>query len=170
MHKINVLKHTDFDETMLLSGWNDSNVETLKDTAFISICCQPEIKKNYLEDFKGEVDEHWFGQNLRNVLNVEFDDIEEEFTDTQYGRALGITDKTALEIKNFIDTMYKSGVKNWYIHCRSGRSRSVAVGIYLIEYLLIHNEDYQDNDFKKDKANKRVLSLVREPYGDKGKN
>ena len=130
------------------------------------------VKDNIIsyKDFKGEVDEHWFGQNLRNVLNVEFDDIEEEFTDTQYGRALGITDKTALEIKNFIDTMYKLGVKNWYIHCRSGRSRSVAVGIYLIEYLLIHNEDYQDNDFKKDKANKRVLSLVREPYGNKGKN
>lgn len=162
MHTINVLKHTDFDETMLLNGWCDTTVESLKDTAFISICCQPEIKKNYLEDYKEETDEHWFRNDLRNVLNVDFDDIEEEFTDTQYGKAIGISEDTAAKIKTFIDEMYNNGVKNWYIHCRSGKSRSVAVGIYLIEYLLSHNESYKDNDFKKEHANKRVLKLIRD--------
>ena len=90
------------------------------------------------------------------------DDIEEEFTDTQYGKAIGISEDTAAKIKTFIDEMYNNGVKNWYIHCRSGKSRSVAVGIYLIEYLLSHNESYKDNDFNKEHANKRVLKLIRD--------
>lgn len=166
MHHINVLKHTDFDETMLLNGWSDTTVESLEDTAFISICCQPEIKKNYLEDFKEETDEHWFSRNFRNVLNVDFDDVEEEAVDTKYGKAIGISDETAKQIKLFIEKMYNYGVKNWYIHCRSGKSRSVAVGMYLIEFLLSHNESYQDNNFNREHANKRVLNLIRESNGE----
>lgn len=66
-----------------------------ENSAFISICCLPEIKKGYLEAVKKETDEHWFKENHENVLNVEFDDILMEKAETEYGTVYGMTDEEA---------------------------------------------------------------------------
>lgn len=160
MHKISVLSHINFDNTMSVNDWTDINVDKLKDTAFISICCLPEIKHNYLEEHLHETDEHWFKKSHDNVLNVEFDDIVEDYIDTKYGKAIGISEQTAKAIVEFINKSYNKGIKNWYLHCRSGKSRSVAVGVYLMNFLKNKNEEVSDNGYKKDKANEKVLNML----------
>lgn len=162
MHTITVLSHLKFDKLMQDNKWVDCNVDNLKDSAFISICCKPEIKKNYLEDYKHETDEHWFKKSHKNVLNIEFDDIFEDITETKFGKAFGITIDQAKEITNFISENYNNGVKNWYLHCRAGRSRSAATGIYLMEFLQAHGENVKDNDFQKDRVNSLVYNRLRE--------
>jgi hypothetical protein len=116
---------------MKQNNWNDENIPV--DSAFISICCQPEIKKNYLEAVKHETDEHWFKSDHDNVLNVDFDDILMEKAETKYGMAYGMSEADAKKIIQFIENNKEK--QNWYIHCRSGKSRSVATGMFIKKYL-----------------------------------
>ena len=133
-----IYPHRLFDIVMSENNWNDENRP--EDSAFISICCLPEIKKGYLEAVKKETDEHWFKENHENVLNVDFDDILMEKAETEYGTAYGMTDEDAKKIIEFIDN--NKDKKNWYLYCRSGRSRSVATGMFIKKYL---NEKYNIN-------------------------
>lgn len=128
--KIHVLPKARFDKLMEKEGWNDNNIPT--DKAFISICCMPNIKKNYLEDYKHIIDEHWFKENHPNVLNIEFDDIQEEKKETNWGMSYGMTDEDANKIVEF--AKQNADKEDLYIHCMAGKSRSVAVGLALREY------------------------------------
>lgn len=127
---IHVLPKLKFDKLMEKEGWNDNNVPT--DKAFISICCLPNIKKNYLEDYKHIIDEHWFKENHPNVLNIDFDDITEEERETRYGMSYGMTDKDADMIVEFAKK--NADKKDFYIHCMAGKSRSIGVGCALREF------------------------------------
>jgi len=120
---INALPHTLFDDTMRRKGYRDDNPPP-DNVAVISICCCDEIKKNYLEAVKHETDEHWFKEDHRNVLNVEFDDIHQSEQATEFGTARGITAETARRIVAFVKDNVDAD--EWFIHCRAGRSRSVA--------------------------------------------
>ena len=131
---IHVYSHKKFDELMKTYGWTEKTVPA--NCSIISICCTPEIKKNYLEDYKHETDEHWFKQNTDNILNLEFDDIEMDSLQTKYGMAYGITDEQAKTLVEFVKKQidkYDGNMHYWYIHCRAGRSRSVAVGEFIEE-------------------------------------
>ena len=59
---IKVYSQIDFNNVMKSNGIYDSNVENEKDSIFISI-----MKRN------GEI-EHWFKENHKNVINLDFDD------------------------------------------------------------------------------------------------
>lgn len=133
-----VYPHKWFDTIMKGNNWNDDNIP--ENAAFISICCLPEIKHGYLEEIKHETDEHWFKENHDNVLNIEFDDIVTEKAETPYGIAYGMSDDNAKKIIEFIDKNKEK--QNWYLHCRSGRSRSVATGMFIKKYL---HEKYDIN-------------------------
>ena len=134
---INVLPHKKFDEWMADFQLDDSH-PPMNDEAVISICCTPDIKHNYLEGHKHETDEHWFKQNHSNVLNIDFDDITCPVQKTKYGTAYGITDEQADTIVRFINDHIETD--NWYIHCRAGRCRSVAVGLFVAEFLKKHGQ------------------------------
>lgn len=164
MQTVNVFSHLKFDNTMKENNWTDETVDNLSNCAFISICCNSEIKKNYIEEVKHETDEHWFSKPHLNVLNVDFDDVTENVLETKYGQAIGITIEQAQQIVDFIMDRYSKGVENWYIHCRAGRSRSAACGQFLIGYLKQFTDDVKDNDFKKDKTNSLVLKKLLEAY------
>ena len=71
--KITVLSHYLFDKLMKEFKLNDENVES-QDMAFISIIGAPECLEYYLDE--GET-KHYFGDHP-NVLNLEFDDIEDD--------------------------------------------------------------------------------------------
>ena len=135
--RINVLSHRAFDMWMQEFGFSDECLPD-KDEAVISICCTPEIKHNYLEGHKHETDEHWFRQNHSNVLNIDFDDITCPVQKTKYGTAYGITGEQADTIVRFIND--NIAADNWYIHCRAGRCRSVAVGLFVAEFLKKHGK------------------------------
>ena len=126
-----VYPHKIFDSYMAKSKWNDDHVP--QNAAIISICCQPEIKKKYLEEHKHETDEHWFKKNHSNVLNIEFDDItEEKHVTEKYGTAYGMSDADASKIIEFIEE--NKDKEFWILHCRSGKSRSVATGMFIQKY------------------------------------
>lgn len=135
--KISVFSHCDFDTKMYNLGLNDDNVEDCKEhNAFISIIGTPNCQKYYLE----EDEYHWFKQNHDNVLNLEFDDIGEEFFTYKGVNIKGLTDGQAERIVDFIE---KNIGKNFYIHCRAGKSRSIAIARYLLD---IYGEDYGYNE------------------------
>lgn len=129
---ISVFSHNDFDEKMYRLGIDTDNVENERDKAFISIIGTPDSQKYYLE----EDVYHWFKNNTDNVLNLEFDDIGGE--ELKYKGVLfkGLTDEQAERIVDFIE---KNKGKNWYIHCRAGRSRSCAIGTYILD---VYGEEF----------------------------
>ena len=135
---VNVLSHKRFDEWMAEFQLNDEH-PPLEDEAVISICCTPDTKHNYLEGHKHETDEHWFKQAHENVLNIDFDDITCPEEKTKYGTAYGITPEQADTIVKFVESHIN--VDNWYIHCRAGRCRSMAVGLFVQEYLKKHGKN-----------------------------
>jgi len=122
-----VMSHKDFDEGMEHEGWNDANVPA--DHAFISICCSPAFREKYFKRHN-TVDEHWFKGEHDNVLNLDFDDITEPSKETEYGTAYGITDEQAKQILEFFEK--NQDKRHWFIHCHAGKSRSMAVGNYLV--------------------------------------
>lgn len=135
---VNVLSHKRFDEWMAEFQLDDDH-PPMKDEAVISICCTPDIKHNYLEGHKHETDEHWFKKEHENVLNLDFDDITCPKETTKYGTAYGITPEQADTIVKFVENHLH--VDNWYIHCRAGRCRSMAVGLFVQEYLQKHGKN-----------------------------
>lgn len=73
MVRITVLSHYRFDEKMKELGLNDKNVEDTN-KAFISIIGTPECLTYYLDEGKTK---HFFNDHP-NVLNLDFDDIEDD--------------------------------------------------------------------------------------------
>lgn len=138
---------------MKKNGWDDSNIPV--NAAFISICCTPDIKKNYLEELKHKNDDHWFKHNHSNVLNVEFDDITESSIETYYGIAYGITDEIAQKIAKFIKDNHDKEII--YVHCMAGKSRSIAVGKLISEYCNCRLSCY----FGIDNLNEFVYNKIR---------
>lgn len=123
---IKVLPQHKFDDEMRDRGLVDSNVEEVKDEAFISIIGTKECNENYLEEPDTK---HWFESDHANVLNLEFDDVEE---DTLYRGCMfrAITNEQAEKLVRFIDA---NKGKNFTIHCRAGISRSQAVGCFIYD-------------------------------------
>lgn len=91
------------------------NVNEVKDDkAFISIIGTEECRKYYLE----EDTNHWFNNCTEdNVLNLEFDDVNEDIVIWKGHTFYGITDEQAEQIVDFIE---KHKGKDFYIHCRAG--------------------------------------------------
>ena len=83
---IKVYSQIDFNNVMKSNGIDDSNVENEKDSIFISI-----TNRN------GEI-EHWFKENHKNVINLDFDD-----TSSDNEELRTISDKQAESLMFFID-------------------------------------------------------------------
>lgn len=158
---ISVFSHNNFDEKMYRLGIDTDNVENETDKAFISIIGTPDCQKYYLEE-----DEcHWFKNNTDNVLNLEFDDIGEEELEYKGVLFKGLTDEQAEQIVDFIE---KNKGKNWYIHCRAGKSRSCAIGTYILDMYGEENGYYRTESTKRGNAlltpNIFVLTKLKRIY------
>lgn len=125
--RIEVYSHFLFDREMERMKLNDDNVEDNKETAFISIIGTDECLKYYLNE---ENTTHFFKKNHSNVLNLEFDDLEE---DREYNGHLfkALSEAQTNEIYNFIKDGIENGVTCFKIHCRAGVSRSRAVAEFI---------------------------------------
>lgn len=138
---VNVKSQCDFDLECEAAGINDSNVENIKDTAFISIIGTPEILESYLNEPNTE---HWFKEEHSNVLNLEFDDVSKDRTfeyENGYGEKITIHAfaMSKEQAKKCVDFIENNLGKNFKIHCRAGVSRSAAVG----EFITQMYEQYQ---------------------------
>lgn len=159
---VSVFSHCDFDTKMYKFGLNDDNVEDCKDiNAFISIIGTPDCQKYYLE----ENEYHWFKQNHDNVLNLEFDDIGDEELLYKGVNFKGLSDIQAEQIVDFIE---KHKGKNFKIHCKAGRSRSCAIGTYILDIYGEENGYYRTESTKRGNAlltpNIFVLTKLKRIY------
>jgi len=133
MQQLICVNKRDFERICRDEGWSDGNPPA--SAALISICCNEEVAKFVLFDGDG----HFFSADHDNVLNVNFDDIDEDvrtFDGKDYGftgtlTARGLTPETAERIVRFIEDHKQM---DFLIHCRAGKSRSQGVVRYILDF------------------------------------
>lgn len=132
--KIITLSQREFDDYCCENMLDDSTVTSATDSAFISVIGTPDCLKYWLDEEKTK---HWFDKNHTNVLNLEFDDLNE---DKEWDGHLfkAMTDEQADQIVEFAENIIRdakllgdSFKRNFYIHCRAGVSRSAAISRFL---------------------------------------
>ena len=149
---IKVLSNNDFNKMCVERGIDDSNVEMLENDAFISII-------GTTDDSYDMPGFHHFMENHPNVLNLEFDDVENDINIGGYSFK-AITDEQADKLVQFI---IENKGKNFYIHCLAGISRSGAVGSFIYDFF----NDECEIEFEhrpKLRPNIEVLSKLKKSY------
>ena len=142
-----------FDETMTsLNLTTDNVVERIDYAAFISI-----ISPN------NPIEKHYFEKDTSNVLNLEFDDADEEL-EKIYKNTMSPVHLFSIEDANKIIDFVESNIGMvFYIHCTAGVSRSGAVGWFIRQ---ITNSNFED--FCKQNPqicpNGYVLKVLNEVY------
>lgn len=147
--KVTVLSKQDFDQIMRCSNVKEDNVETYKNSCFISI----------IDPFELEYGNHqsYFLQEHKNVKIMRFGDYTESID------GLGVfTDEQAKELYDFIK--FHENTRNVFIHCSAGISRSGAVGTFINEYF--SDEPYESFKRRNYKIfpNSLVLSKLRQEH------
>lgn len=147
---IKVYSQIDFNNVMKSNGIDDSNVENEKDSIFISI-----TNRN------GEI-EHWFKENHKNVINLDFDD-----TSSDNEELRTISDKQAESLMLFIDDNLSKSKDDIdvYIHCLAGMSRSRAVAEYINRHYDV-GYDKRERDLYYNYLNHEVLNRLERKYRD----
>ena len=147
---IKVYSQIDFNNVMKSNGIDDSNVENEKDSIFISI-----TNRN------GEM-EHWFKENHKNVINLDFDD-----TSSDNEELRTISDKQAESLMFFIDDNLSKSTDDFdvYIHCLAGMSRSRAVAEYIKRHYDV-GYDKIERDLYYNYLNHEVLNRLERKYRD----
>lgn len=147
---IKVYSQIDFNNVMKSKGIYDSNVENEKDSIFISIT-----------NGNGEI-EHWFKENHKNVINLDFDD-----TSSDNEELRTISDKQAESLMFFIDGNLSKNTEDVdvYIHCLAGMSRSRAVAEYIKRYYDVVY-DKRERDLYYNYLNHEVLNRLERKYRD----
>lgn len=152
MQKLYCFSRKNFNIYMDEQNWTD---ETLPDNvAVISICCTEAVRTNFVHSrYDGADDTHRFSHR-NNVLNLDFDDIDEEVRHCDGGYdAFNITKEQADEAVKFIEAHKNC---DFYIHCHQGKRRSCAFCKFIIDnygYILGEVHDIS-------KYNKYVLNAL----------
>jgi len=163
--KVIVLSHYLFDEEMKKMGLDDRNVED-SNMAFISIIGTPECLTYYLDE--GDT-KHYFGDHP-NVLNLEFDDIEDDVLyDGHHFKTMRM--EQAEKAVDFIENIVEKNVDDIFIHCRAGFSRSRAFGEFIYRYCKEHEIplEYEDRDDYTTMYNSGVMRRLNHAYWKKYK-
>ena len=113
--KVHVLAKLEFDNLMKVNEIVDKNVEKYDNIMLISI-----MDTHSSED-------PWFEKNHSNVINLSFDDVEE---DMQGAKAF--SEAQARKLFKFIDENKEK--ESCIVHCSAGISRSGAVGTFVNGY------------------------------------
>ena len=147
---VHVYPHQYFEEQT--AYLNDATVED-ENWAFIDIIGTPACLKYYLEE---EDTHHVFNEPHDNVLNLEFDDLPCDEFKWKGHTFYGISDEQAEKIVDFIENNIN---KNFMICCRAGKSRSQAVG----EFILYFYEGFKSDDILHT-PNKEVYRKLSRAY------
>ena len=141
MQKLYCFSRKNFNLYMDECKWDDNTLP--ENAAVISICCTEPVKQNFVhERYDGLNDVHRFNDKT-NVLNLDFDDINEEVRVCDGFNAINITKEQADRAVDFIES---NKDKDFYIHCNAGKSRSQA----FIKYI---KEQYPDIDWETNPNN-----------------
>lgn len=153
MKRVNVYSHQEFNNICETENICDNNVESLTDKAFISIVGTEECRKYYLEDETS----HWFNEEHTNVINLQFDDLTEDFMwKGHLFKAMKQDDADRL-LKFIIANLGKE----FNIHCLAGQSRSQGVARFIVDCF----QDYDESSLRQDNPcltpNRHVLRLLK---------
>lgn len=147
--KVFVLNAKQFAEVCEAIQINDRNVNDFTDYAFVSI----------LEPFNGFHDcgyKHYFHDNHPNVINLEFYDVDEEFTHPNGFLMYPIDDLQADKLIDFIEA---NKGRNFYVHCDAGISRSQGVRRFLEDFY-----DYEYDNPDKGCPNQTVYNTLKQAF------
>ena len=127
--KVIILSHTEFNRLMVRNGITPQNVESKTDLMLISICGSDPLDDNV----------HYFPENKENVLNLNFDDCDKDFTFRDYVTNEEITNKAfteeqAMEVYNFLNINKDKNRKTCIVHCAAGISRSAGISVIVNEF------------------------------------
>lgn len=163
--KLKVLPHYLFDEDMRKMELDDNNVENTN-MAFISIIGTPECLTYYLDEGKTK---HFF-KDHPNVLNLDFDDIEDDVIYNGH-HFKTMTMEQAEKTVDFIEKMIRGGVDVIEGHCRASVSRSRAIFEFIYRYCKENNieVDYEDRNEYTTILNHGVLRRLNHAYWKKHK-
>lgn len=155
--KIIVLSQYRFENEMKMLGLNDSNVDN-KDIACISIIGTEPCLRAYLDEPDTT---HYFNNEHSNVLNLDFDDLEEDF-EWKGEIFKAMSEEQANETLSFIEKLISSPKSTIYIHCRAGMSRSRAIAEFLYRQCMEKgvDVDYSERDEYTQLLNYGVLSKL----------
>lgn len=106
--------------------------------AYISISATPECAKYWMGD---EEESTHYLEPGKDVLNLEFDDLEEDRT---YGGHLfkTISDEQARTLFEFIEDHLHMNI---LVHCKAGKSRSQGVYRFIMDMFPDHYEECSEN-------------------------
>ena len=148
-NKITVLPQHGFDSLMTYLNLDDSNVELNNNLAMISIICSYECNNTYMVEKHGIGDVHHFKEDHQNVLNINFDDLEnDKLVD-------GLTYKTinTEQADILVNFIFGNIGRDFIIHCHAGISRSGAIAQFI--------RDYFNNDFDVHNFDLKIKSMIR---------
>lgn len=106
--------------------------------AYISISATPDCAKYWLKD---ETESEHFLEDGENVLNLEFDDLSQDF-EYQGHVFKTITDEQAKRIVDFIEGHLEMNI---LIHCKAGKSRSQGVWRFIIDMFPDYYSECEEN-------------------------
>lgn len=153
---ITVWSKKKFDQIMSEAGLTADNVvDKVDHAAFISII-SPDIP----------AESHYFERDTPNVLNLEFDDADEEI-EKAYRHTMSPVHLFSIEDANKIIDFVQSNIgMDFYVHCTAGVSRSGAVGYFIrqmtnsnFEDFCIHNPQITPNGY--------ILKILNEVYAER---
>ncbi len=141
-------------------------INHIEDVAYISISASEECASDYFHDLSET--EHYL-ENSDNVLNLNFDDITEDFTfKNQYGNDVTYHAMSLEQARQIIEFVEKNKDKNIIVHCRAGKSRSAAVARALFDcYIDIYAENNFNNYNQINTPNPDVLAKVKRAFYEK---
>jgi predicted protein tyrosine phosphatase len=121
-----------FNSVMQKLGLDDSNIEGVLQSAFISI-----------NDTQGSYSTSWFNSDHSNVLILWFDDVETDLqvSPTNNQKCRAFTEEQGKKIIEFIEK--NKDRKQIVVHCSAGISRSGAVGLFINDYFHLNHEEFR---------------------------
>ena len=165
MGKIYVYPQSEFDKKVKAMGLDDSNVEQAKNKAFISIIGTKECLKYYLHD---DTTKHYFEKNHANVLNLDFDDIDEDVKWEGHDFK-SLTMEQAFQTLDFLEENLKDGPKDIYIHCKAGISRSQAFAAFVYDaYKALYGHETHET-MNRANLNHGALRTLKKAFYERNK-
>lgn len=134
--KILIVSHKEFEYIMTKNNLDDYNI-TDKKLSVISI----------VETFDGGL-HHWFKEDHDNVLNLDFDDIEDKEMVLATYTAKGFSFDQGKKVISFLEGIDVDDCEILLIHCAAGISRSGAIGRFSNDYFRLDNGEFTRNNSK----------------------
>lgn len=153
---ITVWSKKKFDKVMSEMGLSSDNViEKVDYAAFISI-----ISPDH------PTEKHYFERDTPNVLNLEFDDADEEIEKAYRNTAFPVHLFSKEDANKIIDFIQSNIGMDFYVHCTAGVSRSGAVGYFIRQMTNSNHEDFCMHN-PQIVPNGYVLKILNEVYSER---